>query len=138
MATAETEMWEDARRYDCPNCGQDVEVDADDRCLKCKRETDDVEVGGHVLVTYRVRVCLRCKHAACPGCNGIWCDCCFDWDRRDPDAVECETKTHQKCVEEGRCEYEEPDSEACVEVRRELKTEAEYQAAVAPDAELVK
>ncbi|MDP3767075.1 MAG: hypothetical protein Q8S13_03595 [Dehalococcoidia bacterium] len=67
------------------------------------------ESGVRVSVVYRVRVCVRCGHAACPGCNGTWCDRCFD---ETADA-------HPECAEQTRCSYEEPDDQAVVEVRRE-------------------
>lgn len=79
-----------------------------------------VEEDEHVFETYRVRVCTRCHHAACPGCNGTWCDSCFD---EDP------------CAEDHECVFEESDDQAMVLVRTEVKTQAEYEAAMRPDEE---
>ena len=81
-------------------------------------ESDD-KGNEHVLVTYRVRVCTRCGHAACPCCNGTWCDTCLG---TSGDGI----VVNEACAEATECVYEE--TEAVVEVRREVKTETEYEA----------
>jgi hypothetical protein len=84
----------------------------------------------HELIVYRVRVCTRCGHEACPCCDGTWCDACFDWD--------IDAKTGEKvvilaqCADEQACVYDEPDSEAVEEVSRQVfDTQAEFDAAAA-------
>ena len=82
--------------------------------------------GKHELIVYRVRVCTRCGHEACPCCGGTWCDACFD----DIDEAETGAKTHPQCADEGRCAYVEPDSEAVEEVSRQVfNTQVEFDAA---------
>lgn len=88
-------------------------------------EDGDLERGeeatARVLVTYRVRVCTRCKHAACQYCNGSWCDSCLDI----PDKTERSPTYNQECADECACVYEEPEDQAVVEVSRRLLTKEE-------------
>lgn len=90
---------------------------------------------GAVVEIYRVRVCTRCGHAACPCCGGSWCDLCFD----GADAPECldgpsdDFKVNKMCADEMECTFEEPESEAVVLLRTE--TRAEFEARTARDDE---
>lgn len=79
-------------------------------------ESDEAS-GGRVLVTYRVRVCRRCGHEACPYC-ATWCDVCLSVDDDSP-----EVRVHPRCAKDWECEYDEPDDQAVVELRREPATD---------------
>jgi len=79
------------------------------------------DAAARILVIYRVRVCTRCKHAACQYCNGTWCDSCLDI----PDKTETSLTYSQECADEYACVYEESEDQAVIEVSRRLLTEEE-------------
>lgn len=85
------------------------------------------EATARVLVTYRVRICTRCKHAACQYCNGSWCDSCLDTPDKI-DKIERSLTYSQECADECACVYEEPEDQAVVEIARHVLTAEEVRA----------
>ena len=83
-------------------------------------ESDEVEI-------YRVRVCTRCGHAACPCCGGTWCDQCFEGadDPSTLDGPKDDFKVNKQCADGAECVYDEPAEDAVLLLRVETKEEFE-------------
>ena len=76
---------------------------------------------GDVTEIYRVRVCKRCGHAACPCCNGSWCDACFDRSDNPEYRASPDDDFNAQCADAQQCVYDESASEAVVLLRTETR-----------------